>query len=82
MSDPTNLAQFQTRVLQDAISHGEANYWMSRAATFEWARPRPGDFNGRATPAQVRERDARLARTAEMCRQRASLSRDPMQEVA
>lgn len=76
------LTNFAARVMQDAMSEATSAYWLRRAAQFEAARPRPGEFHGRATPEKLRAQDARLARTAEMCRRRADLTRDPMQEVA
>ncbi|WP_377322847.1 hypothetical protein ACFJIY_25260 [Pimelobacter simplex] len=75
------------RALQEAMAAGLAETWLRRARMFEWARPRPGDFMGRATREEIAARDARLARKAEVCRHRASIA-DPgefvdiVQEVA
>lgn len=75
MSDPFSeyLDDFARRVLQDAMTEATAAYWLRRAAELEAARPRPGDFNGNATEAELAARDRRLANDAEGCRQRARL---------
>ena len=64
---------FAARVLQDCITEASAAYWKRRAMAFDAARPRPGDFHGRATPAELAERDERCRQAAEFCRHRASL---------
>ncbi|TDD26537.1 hypothetical protein E1218_13050 [Kribbella turkmenica] len=64
---------FRRRVLQDALAEGLAATFDRRAALFEWARPRPTDFRGSATPAEVAERDARLRADADRCRRHADL---------
>ncbi len=69
-----HIEHHRTRVLQDALSEATAAYWRRRADTFEWARPRAGDFRGRATVAALNARDARLAATAESCRRRATVA--------
>lgn len=68
------VTHFRARVLQDAIAEAVAATWERRAATFEAARPRPGDFTGRKTAEQVREHDAELAAVALACRERAAVS--------
>lgn len=65
--------QIQRRFLQDAFAQASAAQWRKRAETFEWCRPRPGDFNGRATAEELAARDARLARLARLCRFHARL---------
>ena len=62
------LENFQRRLIQDACQEARAEY-------FEWARPKPGDRTGRATPMQIAEQDRRMAAMAEACRQRAQLIR-------
>lgn len=82
MTEPTidlpalvdHVDHFQRRVLNEALLDASATYWRRRAAMFEWARPRPTDYPGRATPAERRERDARLAALAQACRNRAEVS--------
>jgi hypothetical protein len=65
---------FRRRVLQDAMAEATNNYWQRRADTFERARPRPGDFRGQATDADLAEADRRCAAAALACRQRATLA--------
>lgn len=68
------LDQFAARLVQDAIASAMPATWLRRAAQFEAARPRPGDYVGRATPEQITERDRRLRALAEACRGRATVS--------
>ncbi len=86
MSDlePTvlHIDHFQRRVLQDALTDATGTYWARRAETFEWARPRAGDYHGRATRDDLRARDDRMREAAEACRARAALSILPGIEVA
>lgn len=75
-----HLDHFQRRVVQEAMRDATAAYWNRRAATFEAARPREGDYFGRATREQISEQDARLAALARACRARAAVLTD--REVA
>jgi len=61
------------RVVQDALNDAVATTWRRKAALLEWARPRPTDWNGNATPAELAERDRRLSAQAEACRAKATL---------
>lgn len=61
------------RAVEDALSASTPGFWRRRAEVFEWARPRPGDFIGRAAEAELAARDARLAGMAEACRRHAEL---------
>ena len=61
------------RAVQQAILHAEAAYWRRRAADFEWARPRPDDFNGQATPEELAEADRRCCATRDACLSKAQL---------
>ena len=70
----THLDHFQHRVVQDALADATSLYWERRAAMFEWARPRPGDYTGQATPADIARRDRELAEAAAACRARADWS--------
>lgn len=75
MTDPdTYLANFQRRVIEDAINEATATYWHRRAATYEWARERPGDYLGRSTPEQRAARDADLVAHIERCHYLAGLA--------
>lgn len=67
--------QMQRRAIQDTIAKASAETWERRAAALEFARPRPGDFTGSATPAELAERDQRLALEAEECRNHARILR-------
>jgi hypothetical protein len=58
------------RAVQDAISAVLPQTWKRRAEEFERARPRPGDFTGRATAAEA---DERCRIVAENCRNHARL---------
>lgn len=68
------IDDFRRRVIQEAMAHGTSCYWHRRAATFEWARPRPGDYLGTAGEERARVLDERLVATRDACRQRATLA--------
>ena len=68
-----HLDHFQHRVVQDALKDAHPGYWLHRARIFEAARPRPGDYVGRATPGDLAERDERIAASAQACRARADV---------
>lgn len=70
----THISHFQHRVVQDAIKDASAGYWRHRADVYEWARPRPTDYHGLATTAELNERDAALRELADACRARAATS--------
>lgn len=70
----THIEHFQHRVIQDAIKDAHAGYWRHRARTFQWARPRPGDFVGLATPDELAARDAALVEIIDACMARAHTS--------
>ncbi len=82
------VAHFRARVVQDALIEASAAQWRVRATVFHAARPRPGDFTGRATPEQLAAIDTRLAAIALACRNRATfielygLAADVQREVA
>lgn len=61
------------RGVQQAILQAEAWWWRWRAEDFHRARPRPGDFNGRASRAELAEADRRCSETARACLNRAAL---------
>lgn len=70
------LASFGVRLIEEAIADALPYVWERRAEQLEQARPRPGDFNGRATAVELAERDQRLAEQAEGCRRHATLLRN------
>jgi hypothetical protein len=69
------LARSHLRILQEIMDDATAAYWDRRAADFEDARPRPGEWPGHATPAERATRDYDLAETARACRNRAAFIR-------
>lgn len=68
-------------VLHDVWCEATTTYWLIRAEQLDAARPRPGDFHGRATRQQLAARDARLAEAAAACRHRAELAEASRGEV-
>lgn len=68
------LEQTALRLLTDALNEATRAYWLRRAETFEAARPRPGEFHGRATRADLSARWQRLTAIAQACRARAELA--------
>ena len=75
-----HLAHFQRRVIVDALLDAWGATWERRARALEAARPRPGDFHGRATREELREQWQRLTAAAQACRARAQVS--PLDLVA
>jgi hypothetical protein len=55
------------RMIQDALVEATADYWRHRGAAFTAARPRPGDFTGRATADQLAARDQALLDVSRAC---------------
>lgn len=70
-----HISHFRARVLQDALTEATAAYFERRARQFEEAAPRPGEFSGRATRAELADRAARCLEVARACRQHAALLR-------
>ena len=68
------IESFTKRVVQDALKEATAAYWRRRAAVFRDARPRTGDYNGRATARDLRDRKRRLTAIADACEGRAYFS--------
>ena len=67
--------QARRRFVLDVMHSALPDQWQTRAATFDNARPKPGDYLGRATPAQIAAQDRRCARLAAACRLHAALLR-------
>lgn len=67
---------FRARVLQDCLTAALPAVWERRAAAWEDARPRPGDYNGRASVDELVDRDRRCRAIAEACRRHARLLRE------
>lgn len=70
-----DLEWFGARLLQSALTEATAMTYARRAAVFDWAAPRPGDFTGRATREELREATERCQEAAQACRRHASLLR-------
>ena len=69
-----DAAQLGRRVAQDCLNEAAAATWWRKADAYEWARHRPGvDYTGNATPAELAERDRKLAAQAAACRHKAEL---------
>lgn len=64
----------QRRVLVDLLLGGWGATWERRARALESARPRPGDFHGRANHEDLRAQYRRLTEAAQACRARAQVS--------
>lgn len=73
--DAERLTRFAARVILDALAEGSADYWRRRAEAFDAARPRLGDFTGRATADDLLALDARMIARARACRAAAELAR-------
>jgi hypothetical protein len=69
-----HVEHFRGRVLQDALCHALAGYWERRAVMLRWAQPKPGEYAGRATTEQLRERWLRLEEQARACESRARVA--------
>lgn len=70
-----DLEAFTKDLISDAIASALPRQWEKRAQVFEWARPRPDDFNGQASEFEIAKRDKDLAATAAACRLHAAMLR-------
>lgn len=61
------------RAVQEAITSVLAEQWVRRAEVFDWACPRPTDYNGAATAADLAEATERCAVVAFACRAHAAM---------
>lgn len=69
-----DLDHFAMRLLTDCLNEATQSYWAKRAEVFLKARPRVGDFHGRATREQLRAQWIELTAIADACAARASVS--------
>lgn len=69
------LEQHRVRFVQEILAAAVPSFWERRAEALEAARPRPGEFHGKATAAELRERDEALAEAAAACREHAEVVR-------
>lgn len=67
------LEHFARRIIADAVNEASAAYWRRRAAAFERAMARPGDFTGLCSVEQIEANNAKLAETAAACRAHAQV---------
>lgn len=81
MTTVLDLDHFRARLLQDALTEALAATWLRRAATFEAAAPRSGDYTGQANPEQLAAAAERCHQTAENCRAHAALIRGGYSEA-
>lgn len=65
---------FTRRLLTDCLDEATRTHWLKRATQLEAARPRPDDFNGRATIDELRARWRELTEIANACRARAKVA--------
>ena len=65
------LDPFARRLLQEAMAAALPFAWTRRAAQLDDARPRPDEFHGQATRAQLSARWRSLTDAAEACRRHA-----------
>jgi hypothetical protein len=65
--------QLRRRAVQEAIVMASAWWWRRRAEVFQWARPKPTDYVGKATAAELAAADERCLEVVEACLNRATL---------
>ena len=70
-----DLSGMVRRLLQDAFTAAIPGQWERRAQVFESARPRPGDYLGAASAADLDALDRRNAVSAAQCRIHAAILR-------
>lgn len=68
-----SLDNFAHDALLEVFLMAEPATWERRARALEAARPRPGDFHGRATREDLRAAWDRLTEAARACRARAQV---------
>lgn len=79
MTPEIDVEHFRARVAQDALTDATAAFWRRRAADLEDARPREGDYPGKATEGALALRWMHLTQAANLCRHRADIS--PLQDT-
>lgn len=80
MTDP-DLDRFYRDLIADCIGNVVASQWRERAQVLRDARPRRGDFHGRATREALNARWERLTRLAAACDAKAALLEDAPADV-
>jgi hypothetical protein len=71
-----DIDHFRARLLQDCLTEATAGYWVHRAYQFQEAAPKPGEFHGNASRAQLAAARTRCQAIALACRRRAQLIMD------
>lgn len=74
MSGPSQIDPFTRGVLYDALVSGQKQYWLKRAADFEAAKPKLGEFYGSTGPEDLNSRWRLLDEVARACRARAEIT--------
>lgn len=69
------LEQITHRFITDMMNAATIRQWLTRARVFEDARPKPTDWPGRASAAEIAAQDARCAASAAACRLHAAMLR-------
>lgn len=70
-----DLEQAARRLIREAIAEALPTQWERRAGVLESCRPRPGDFHGSASDADLAALDQRNSVSAAQCRLHAALLR-------
>ncbi len=68
-----HVAHFQRRILEDGLLVAMPSTYRQRADMFDWARPKPNDYTGKATQKDLADLDERCRLVAEACRRHANL---------
>lgn len=80
-----DLSHFRARVLQDALDQATVGHWLARHAALSASLPRPGDYTGRASSAEMAAREADVRRALAAIERHVYLLqhtyRDPSPEV-
>lgn len=66
---------YRQRFLAEMLNSASADQMDRRAAEWEWVAPKPGDFTGRATEADLAARTERCRATAAAFRAKATVLR-------
>ncbi|MDO9378636.1 MAG: hypothetical protein Q7T56_07285 [Nocardioidaceae bacterium] len=66
--------QIAVDALKEALESATRGWWLKRAADFERAMHRPGDFAGLSSVEQIEDINARLKAKADACRAHAGIA--------
>lgn len=80
-----DLEHFRARILQDALDQATIGHWLARHAALSASLPRPGDYVGHASPAQLAAQEAHTRAALQAIEQHVHLLQhaygDPSPEV-